>query len=62
MNIEVNTNSVMIEGQTITRPTSVSPSQWLDFWDDTLFYKRAYENGYNAGLADRKLEWQPWEE
>ena len=30
----VDKDFVIIDGQTVTRKSSISPSQWLDFWID----------------------------
>jgi hypothetical protein len=48
MQIEVGMDTVEINGQTVTRPKSISRSEWLDFWE-----KVQRDNGL-AGLPKRQ--------
>ena len=52
--------SASIEGCTMQRPSHVSPSQWLDFWEAweryTGGYARGREDGWHAAFADALIE------
>ena len=43
------THSATIEGCTMHRPSHVSPSQWLNFWEAWERYTRGYEKGREDG-------------
>ena len=53
-------HSASIEGCSMKRPSNVSPSQWLDFWESweryTGGYARGREDGWNAAFADAGVE------
>lgn len=42
MDIEVNMDSVVIEGQTVKRPDYFGRKQWLDYWESLLAVKKQY--------------------
>ncbi len=42
MDIEINMDSVVIEGQTMKRPSYISRHHWMDWWETTLAIKQKY--------------------
>jgi len=36
VNIEIDREHVVVEGVKVPRPSSLSPSQWLMFWEDAV--------------------------
>jgi hypothetical protein len=53
-------HSASIEGRSIVRPSHVSPSQWLDFWESLERYARGWrkghEDGWRAAFADAGID------
>jgi hypothetical protein len=42
LHVEYDYNQIIICGQTVTRPSSISPKQWLDLWDDVMQKTRGW--------------------
>ena len=60
MNVEVivDRHQAIVEGVLIRRPPTLSPSQWLKFWETrseyTAEYEHGYRTGYNAAIRNKR--------
>ncbi len=52
MNIEINMDSVTIEGQVVKRPDFFGRGQWVDWWEKTLAINKRY--CYYCGMTAKK--------
>ncbi len=54
--IEAHFDSIVIEGVRVPRPSHMSVSQWLRYWNHfspaTKTYEEGYDDGYDVGWSD----------
>ena len=57
VNVEFGHDHVIVEHTIIDRPSAISPSQWLEFWESKTpagVYDAAYDHGYEDGFNEGK--------
>lgn len=54
--IDIRHDYVTAFGVKVLRPKHISPSEWLNFWEQATDIRGGYQEGYDAGWDERGWE------